>query len=466
MGLIFDVWPPGAEENAILIARAALEASGGDLVVARRQLLALIPAVSLPGGDEDGVAALTARTLTHPDIVALASTLAASRNTPPLPESPVVTADSTTPPAPARRPDTAQPAPPPATQAAQIDPQPPGRLVCVSSAANGSVRVWDVLNSAPISRRGPQVWGNVNSVALASAPDGRLLAALAFSGITIWDALSATSVGSIDVGLARRRPVSVALGTAHDGRVLCVAGCSDGSLLVGDALAGTSVATLAAGNPMPSLLPLNYPLALASARDGRMVCVSSANAEGAVRVWDVAEGQPIGSPLAGHGIVSSLALGTTPDGRFIAMAGGSEGTRHTLRVWDALAGTLIGEPLTGHSTDIQSVALGNAPDGRLIGLSVCTNRVVKAWDVLAGRTIDAQLNRQRNRLRAAATPVKKRARSVALASAPDGRLIAATGAQGGNVQFWDLLADVPLGPSLAGHTDVVKSLAMGIGSTP
>lgn len=111
------------------------------------------------------------------------------------------------------------------------------------------------------------------------------------------------------------------------------------------------------------------------------------------------------------------------------------------------------------------MALGNAPDGRLFGLSVDTYRVVKAWDVLAGRAIDAHLRGHRSRWRVATTPLKKRPRSVALCSAPDGRFVAATGAQGGNVQFWDLVADAPLGLPLAGHNTTVKSLAMRIGAT-
>ena len=52
--------------------------------------------------------------------------------------------------------------------------------------------------------------------------------------------------------------------------------------------------------------------------------------------------------------------------------------------------------------------------------------------------------------------------SVALATAPDGRLIAATGSADHTVRIWDPLTRTQIGKRLKGHTSMVWSVALGI----
>jgi WD40 repeat protein len=50
--------------------------------------------------------------------------------------------------------------------------------------------------------------------------------------------------------------------------------------------------------------------------------------------------------------------------------------------------------------------------------------------------------------------------SVALATTPDGQLVAATGSQDQTVRLWDVSAGIPLGKPLTGHNDSVMSVAV------
>ena len=75
--------------------------------------------------------------------------------------------------------------------------------------------------------------------------------------------------------------------------------------------------------------------------DGRRIVTASDDKT--ARIWDAANGQPIGEPLRGHdGAVMSAAF--SPDGKRIVTASADK----TARVWDAATGQPIGEPLRGH----------------------------------------------------------------------------------------------------------------------
>ena len=87
---------------------------------------------------------------------------------------------------------------------------------------------------------------------------------------------------------------------------------------------------------------------------GRPVIVSGDN-EGTVRVWELADGTPIGDPLKGHdGWVSAVAVGEL-GGRPVIVSGGND---QTVRVWELADGTPIGDPLKGHDGWVSAVAVG------------------------------------------------------------------------------------------------------------
>ena len=157
MGIEIHEWPPGAFDQATMIARSLLEASRGDVTAAREPLHTMIASMVLPGASHDDVVALSNQVLAQPDITAL------------------VTHHTQPPPSAATHPSC-------------------GRLIAATGSWDCTVRIWDPLAGTQI---GTPLTGHtslVRSVALDTAPDGRLIAASGSSDNTmrIWDPLAGT----------------------------------------------------------------------------------------------------------------------------------------------------------------------------------------------------------------------------------------------------------------------------------
>ena len=109
-----------------------------------------------------------------------------------------------------------------------------------------------------------------------------------------------------------------------------------------------------------------YAVAAGTLPDGTPVIISG-SANGTVRVWRMADGTPVGEPLAGHdGGVYAVAAGTLPDGTPVIISGGDDGT---VRVWRMADGAPVGEPLAGHDGGVYAVAAGALPDGTPVIIS-------------------------------------------------------------------------------------------------
>ena len=208
-------------------------------------------------------------------------------------------------------------------------------------------------------------------------------------------------------------------------------------------------------------IPLSSPLAggagfvtsVAFSRDGRTL--ASGNADGTVRLWDVAEPahpSPLGQPLpsgpgsgsaGGPAVVLSVAF--SPDGHTLAY-GDDGGTVQLWDVTDPARPRPLGQSLA-QILNFYSVAF--SPDGHT--LAGGTDGTVQLWDV--------------------ADPVHPRPLGQALAGgtaavqsvafSPGGHTLA-SGSHDGTVQLWDVADPVhprPLGPSLTSSTAAVKSVA-------
>ncbi len=78
--------------------------------------------------------------------------------------------------------------------------------------------------------------------------------------------------------------------------------------------------------------------------DGRPVAITGGNGP-KVRVWEIATGQPVGSPFSGHTEDVEAVTAAQLNGRPVAISGSAD---NTVRVWDLATGKPIGSPFTGH----------------------------------------------------------------------------------------------------------------------
>jgi WD40 repeat protein len=106
--------------------------------------------------------------------------------------------------------------------------------------------------------------------------------------------------------------------------------------------------------------------------------------------------------------------------------------------------------LTERANAVSSVAFATAPDGRLLLATGSEDGSVRMWDSLTGTPLGGRLT---GRARAVS--------SVAFATTPDGRLLLAAGSEDGSAQVWDPLTGTPLGGPLTGHANAVSSVAFG-----
>jgi hypothetical protein len=138
--------------------------------------------------------------------------------------------------------------------------------------------------------------------------------------------------------------------------------------------------------------------------------------QGVIILWDVASGQPIGQPLAGHSDpVFSVAF--SPDGKTLA----SGSYDQTIILWDVASGQPIGQPLAGHSSWVYSVAF--SPDGKTLASGSSDNTIL-LWDVARRQRIGQPLTGHFGTV-------------VSVAFSPDGKTLA-SGGEDKTIILWDV----------------------------
>jgi WD40 repeat protein/serine/threonine protein kinase len=162
--------------------------------------------------------------------------------------------------------------------------------------------------------------------------------------------------------------------------------------------------------------------AVAFSPDGRRL--ATACADRTARIWDVATGSLLASPLKHEGPVRAVVF--SPDGRLAATAD-DEGT---LRLWDAVTGRPVGDAAR-HDAPISAVRF--SPDGSRVATASRAG-IPCLWEAATGRPIGDPVP----------WPGEPGASILAIAFHPDGTRLAVAG-DDGTIGSWETLTGRTLG---------------------
>jgi WD40 repeat protein/tetratricopeptide (TPR) repeat protein len=294
---------------------------------------------------------------------------------------------------------------------------------------DGTAQVWDAETGAARFADPPRHARAVNRAAFS--PDGRWLVTGSDDHTArVWDAATGRPRGK---PLEFDSPVAHVAFHPHDGdKVLAVAGLRfDRTRQVTDP--GPPRTQMIPAGIGPGGVPRWIPQIVPGPGIPRQE-----RPEGEAQVWDAATGQRTGQPVSLDGWMEHAAF--SPDGRLVAVAGGSEEGDNEVEVWDWAAGKPLGEPL-GHDAHVHHVAF--SPDGRRLvtaaGQPGGAQGEARVWEVAGGKSVGR--------------PMKHSGPVTVAAFSPDGgRVLTASHDQ--TARVWDAATGDPLTPPLR-HRDAL-----------
>jgi WD40 repeat protein len=266
-----------------------------------------------------------------------------------------------------------------------------------------------------------------------------------FSAIRITDLATGTPVHADLLG---NRNTSVVAVVELDGRPVIVSG-SEREIQLWDLAEGTWL------RGFRGLDEGATPVAVGRVA-GRAV-IATVRQDRVLRVWGLADGSPVGKPLAGdEGQFQQVAVAERK-GRPVVVSGGGDGS---LRIWDLRDGTLVGKPLAIHEDMVSSLVVAELA-GRPITVSG-DDQALRLWDLIEGVPApqDHHLN-DRSWFHAleAYTSVD--------AGEFGGRLLVAAAGSDGCIRAWALSDSTLVGMRFDGHGSPVTSVAIGqLGGRP
>jgi WD40 repeat protein len=323
-----------------------------------------------------------------------------------------------------------------------------GRPVVVTCGHEGWVRVWDMGAHEPAGR--PVVGHTMEVHAVAPAEiDGRAVVLSGGSDhgeedweehTRLWDLATGEPIGGpmvwFPTGDSREEDVAALTYLRLDGRDVAVAGV-DRSVRLWDLGAGRPI-----GGPMVHTTePGRFSIEKVECTrvDDRPIAVSFCN--GGLRVWDLRTCEPFDAPAPGGDHWLHAAACTMLDGRAVVVTGawtgrdGSDECGEAIQLWDLASGEPIGSPLGCRVGTVRALACAEV-DGRCVAVTGGDDGTVRRWDLCAGRQIGAPMAGCDEYAVRSVTCMDLDGRPIAVSAGPD------------TVQAWDLRTGDPFGPTL------------------
>jgi WD40 repeat protein len=252
----------------------------------------------------------------------------------------------------------------------------PGGDQLVSGGEDGTIQVWDTRTGSLL---GTLQEGAETVYALAYSPDGRLLASghgyppwegavhMRARGTTrIWDATTGRALRTL------RGHTQNVMGVAFspDGRILATVSGSSLSVAQAESRPGELFLWDTGTGDLVRRLPGHAGPLTGVSYHPRGDLIATSSWDRTVRIWDAGTGDPR-HILAGHRDWV-LHVAFSPDGTRLA-SGGADGA---IKLWDAASGREL-RTLRGHTKNVACVAFD--PDGRHLASS-SSDRTIKVWD--------------------------------------------------------------------------------------